>query len=69
MALSLLNTTRFVKKVAGLAGLEPTECQSQSPLPYRLATSQDVKCTGCTFFGGVGNRIRTDGLQCHKLAR
>ncbi len=29
--------------MAGMAGFEPTKCQSQSLVPYRLATSQYIK--------------------------
>ena len=49
------------KKLAGVAGFEPTECQSQSLVPYPLATPQDVSY-------GVDSRSRTDGLQSHNLA-
>ena len=52
------------------------ECQSQSLVPYRLATSQYTE--HCKSFGiglpteivnGVGEGIRTLDLQSHNLAR
>ena len=33
----------FLKILAGLAGLEPTKCQSQSLVPYRLGYSPVYK--------------------------
>ena len=32
--------------MAGVAGFEPTECRSQSPVPYRLAIPQLIKTMG-----------------------
>ena len=47
--------------LAGLGRFELPECQSQSLVPYRLATAQ--------YINGVDDGIRTHGLQCHKLTR
>ena len=46
--------------LAGLGRFELPKCQSQSLVPYRLATAQ---------YYGVEDGTRTHGLQCHKLAR
>ena len=48
------------KKLAGVAGLGPAECESQSLVPYHLATPQQKN--------GVSNGIRTHDLQGHNLA-
>ena len=58
--------------VVGLDGFEPSECHSQSVVPYHLATAQykEKRLINEVFFlGGVGSGIRTHDLQCHKLTR
>lgn len=35
-----INTQHDIRKMAGVVGFEPTKCQSQSLVPYRLATPQ-----------------------------
>ena len=47
--------------LAGIAGLEPTKCQNQNLVPYRLGYSPIYK-------SGVGNRTRTGDIQNHNLA-
>ena len=58
--------------LVGLDGFEPSECHSQSVVPYHLATAQykEKRLINEVFFlGGVGSGIRTHDLQCHKLTR
>ena len=58
--------------VVGLDGLEPSECHSQSVVPYHLATAQYKEkrlFVEVFFLSGVGSGIRTHDLQCHKLTR
>ena len=50
--------------MAGLGGFEPPKCQSQSLVPYRLATAQYLIC----FKSGVKDGTRTHDLQGHNLA-
>ena len=45
--------------VAGVVGFEPTECRSQSPMPYRLA----IPLWG----NGRGGRIRTYECESQSL--
>lgn len=60
-----IRATSILNEVAlnlGWAGeIRTHECQSQSLVPYRLATAQ--------YINGVNDGIRTHDLQCHKLAR
>ena len=58
--------------LVGLDGLEPSECHSQSVVPYHLATAQYKEkrlFVEVFFLSGVDSGIRTHGLQCHKLTR
>ena len=58
--------------LVGLDGLEPSECHSQSVVPYHLATAQYKEkrlFVEVFFLSGVGSGIRTHDLQCHKLTR
>ena len=58
--------------LVGLDGLEPSECHSQSVVPYHLATAQYKEkrlFLEVFFLSGVDSGIRTHGLQCHKLTR
>ena len=58
--------------MVGLDGLEPSECHSQSVVPYHLATAQYKEkrlFVEVFFLSGVGSGIRTHDLQCHKLTR
>ena len=50
--------------LAGVGGFEPPKCQSQSLVPYRLATPQYY----IKFVCGVEDGTRTHGLWCHKPA-
>ena len=70
------NQTKSTQKGAfclvGLDGLEPSECHSQSVVPYHLATAQYKEkrlFVEVFFLSGVGSGIRTHDLQCHKLTR
>ena len=49
-------------------GIRTHACQSQSLVPYRLATAQYINLMCCKN-NGVEDGTRTHGLQCHKLAR
>ena len=40
-----IGTSLTRSDVAGMAGFEPAQWRSQSPLPYRLATSQNIEKT------------------------
>ena len=51
-----------VMALAGVVGFEPTQCWSQSPMPYRLATPHRAKISG------VIEGDRTLDLQSHNLA-
>ena len=51
-----------IPSLAGVVGFEPTQCWSQSPMPYRLATPHRAK------FSGVIEGDRTLDLQSHNLA-
>lgn len=64
--------TSRLSLVVGLDGLEPSECHSQSVVPYHLATAQYKEkrlFVEVFFLSGVGSGIRTHDLQCHKLTR
>ena len=37
---NVASDSSFATSLAGVVGFEPTECRSQSPMPYRLATPQ-----------------------------
>ena len=50
-------------QMAGVVGFEPTQCWSQSPMPYRLATPHRTKR-----INGVIEGDRTLDLQSHNLA-
>ncbi len=50
--------------MAGVVGFEPTQCWSQSPMPYRLATPHRTKRLNY----GVIEGNRTLDLQSHNLA-
>lgn len=56
----------------GWAGrIRTCECSSQSAVSYRLTTAQFEKFPAryaAGEFDGVGNEIRTHGLQSHNLA-
>ena len=51
--------------LAGVVGFEPTQCWSQSPMPYRLATPHHRKSE---LINGVIEGGRTLDLQSHNLA-
>lgn len=43
--------------LVGITGFEPVEWWSQSPLPYRLAISQNIKYNKCCIFIGCKNTL------------
>ena len=52
------------RDMAGVVGLEPTQCWNQNPMPYHLATPHhDQK-----YISGVIEGDRTLDLQSHNLA-
>lgn len=60
--------------LAGMAGFEPTVTESKSVAltawlhPCMNNIGKEKRWPSKATFNGVDNRIRTDGLQCHKLA-
>ena len=62
--------TELTPAMAGMAGFEPAKCQSQSLVPYHLATSQCGSPECWVREGnGVSEGTRTLGLQSHNLTR
>lgn len=58
--------------LAGMAGFEPTShgVKVRCLTPWRHPLIKFKEAAFSRLFGfGVDNRIRTDGLKCHKLAR
>ena len=59
------STLQYV--MVGMAGLEPTECGSQSPVPYRLGYIPIYKYLKDYMGGQVGFEPTTTGLTDQEL--